>query len=192
MSSNGDAIVIFNYNPTYMNHLNKQIEVDHSALEQYIAEQDRKDQVRNKLDLLGLGLMILCGLIGLFYCFSNANSTFKKNSKEQTGLLEKGDYQYAIAGFSKAKMTPSSSAETSRAFVNIEGKYEAGIPLYFQLDDFNEKVSYEFHLGNGDHKEIHQNQLAYTYPTPGTYEVTLLVTYQGETEKAYSDIITIQ
>lgn len=175
-----------------MNHLNKQLEVDHSALEQYIAEQDRKDQVRNKLDLLGLGLMILCGLIGLFYCFSNANTIFKKNSKEQTGLLEKGDYQYAIAGFSKAKTTPNSDAQASRAFVNITGRYKAGHTLYFELDDFNAKATYEFDFGNGDRKKVYRDQLAYTYITPGTYEVSLLVSYQGETEKAYADILTIQ
>lgn len=180
-----------------MNHLNKQLEVNHATLEQYLAEQDRKDRVQQRLDRLGLSLMILCGLIGLFYCIANANTIFKKSKKDALGVqFPSQPYQYAIAGISHTNLQEKAAAsnkevEHMQSFVNISGTPRAGETLQFLLDAYDQEAEYKLLLGNGDTRQVQTNQMAYTYAQAGSYEVILEVSYQGETAVAFSKILTI-
>lgn len=176
-----------------MNHLNKQLEVNHATLEQYLAEQDRKERVQQRLDRLGLSLMILCGIIGLLYCLANADSFFKKSEKDAIGnQFPSQPYQYAIAGISQANKQEKAVATSAvRPFVHISGSTRAGQTLQFVLDDYYQGAEYKLRLGNGDVRQVQTNEMTYAYAQAGSYEVVLEVSYQGETAIAFSKILTI-
>ncbi len=179
-----------------MRHLNKQLEVNHHALEHYLEEQDRQEELRNKLDRFGLGLMIICGLLGLFYTTTEAGSLFqrKQGASSATVFARNGTNAAPIA---KAAMVGAvahsgTTANLAEKVVQIEGLKHSGQPLQFTIDSFHPAATYEFNFGNGHTALATQHQVQYAYDRAGTYEVQLKVTFEGESKIAYTDILTIQ
>lgn len=176
-----------------MNHFNKQLEVNQPTLEQYLDEQSRKEQIRNRLDKFGLAILIFCGIIGVSYCMVNDHLFFKNVGKEEIGQSINGsNYSVAIAGLSK-RQEESSAKDAPRAmdFVTVDGQFRAGESLTFTLDDYDDHAQYTFHFGNGETMAATSNQINYAYNLPGNYEVSLKVTYQGETQEAWSKQVTV-
>ncbi len=181
-----------------MNHLNKQLEVNHHALEHYLAEQSRKEQLRNKLDRLGLGLMFLCGLLGLFYTTTQSNSIFNRNQKINSNVnLTQQAYATAATSTFTGPESPAAAlalAEDSDAIkvVRIQGAHRVGERLDFYIDSFHPKAVYKFHFSDGNTKVAQRDQLSYSFQKPGNYQVQLQVTFEGETQIAFTENLTIR
>ena len=181
-----------------MSHFNKQLEVQHTSLENYLAEQTRRQRNKNRMDGFGLGLMIFCGFFGLFYCISHANSIMGKHKRTGQGsqIFQAGMANATIPGGQKNVIQPVglpvTKNENSQKFVSIQGIPKVGEKLYFTLDEYNPEVFYEFNFGNGDYQTIHSNQMSYSYDLPGSYDVVLKVKYQGETAVAFTKTLNIK
>ncbi|MEL6639461.1 MAG: PKD domain-containing protein [Bacteroidota bacterium] len=181
-----------------MRHLNKQLEVNHHTLEHYLEEQSRQEQLRNRFDRFGLGLMIVCGLLGLFYTTTEAGSLFQRKQGASSAVLL-AQQQGAPLGTTPISPLAAAGAVASAAsarpaveVVTIDGQTEAGQTLYFTIDSFHPEAAYDFQFGNGQQVRAEQREVAFAYERAGTYEVQLKVTFEGESQIAYSKFLTIR
>jgi TonB family protein len=78
---------------------------------------------------------------------------------------------------------PDTANRLAPFVIDIAGSREAGQPLTFTIEEYDEEVEYMLDFGNGYRRKVDQRSV-YRYPMPGSFEIKLLAT-KGESSSLY-------
>ncbi len=135
-------------------------------------------------------LLIIVGMLGAFYTFNfGFQSSLSKASNRITKNLSSPVLQANIQTVVLNENTSGKKAAQTQ--VQIVGEKEANQKIKFTIESFDNKARYNLNMGDGVILHPTNNSIVYKYPKPGNYQVQLEVSYNGKSERIFSEDIQI-
>ena len=134
-------------------------------------------------------LLIIVGISGALYTFNFGFQSSLSKANRITKNLSSPAFQVNTNSVVLHKNTPEK--RTAQTQVLIVGEKEANQKIEFTIESFDNKARYDLNMGNGVILHPTESSIVYKYPKPGNYQVELEVSYNGKSERIFTEDIEI-
>ncbi|HHH49781.1 MAG TPA: hypothetical protein ENK52_02250 [Saprospiraceae bacterium] len=178
-----------------MKQLNKQTNVNTYELEIFIKNLEQKEK-NYKLETQILFFCMLFVFYGLYtLIIQSTNTSFSSNSMEMSIVPPSSQFTNLRNANTQNLKQNDFTAPRKTNFIKtvfIKGQREVNKTLVFVIDSFDKNAKYYINFGDGTKRQVKSKKVAYSYDEAGTYKVSLQVTYQGKSEKIFSENLKIK
>lgn len=124
--------------------------------------------------------LIVLGVTGLYLMPKTAFQSSATTTNYRIGSYVQPTASIAISKPNTNNHTNDAVKQKTKV-VTVNGKGEAGQPVFFKVAHFNQSLEYRLRFENGKSVRIQQPEFEYTFSSAGQYGYALEVIYQGDT-----------
>ncbi len=132
-----------------------------------------------KIENLLLLILLSVGLCGFCYTYNSPNEPSQDIAWGQSGKIQ-------------SAMAVQNWESLDDIALEVEGIQEAGMPVEFFIQGYNDLADFVLDLGNGQKIKATGEKVSFTYPQRGDYQVSLLVSYEGTNQLLHQETLRIR
>lgn len=136
----------------------------------------QKESHNKVVENLFLLVIITIGVLGTLFFFRSSGPS------HEDALNDFDDKINISMQMPRESHSPTSVGAAPADYLKIEGILQAGFPITFEVESFNERAGYTLDFGNGKKQVIKSRKIKFTYHRPGSYTIRLIVSFNGESK----------
>lgn len=162
--------------------------VDEQLIGNYSNERQAPNFLKFSLADTIIVVFVACiGIFGSFYVFGSLDQEVKKSDNAALSV------QLSNIDFKSLPVTSDlTNGYESQNHIQVKGKYAAGQFLQFDIPEYNSQGSYSIDFGNGDVRILDDQEFVYSYMSPGTFVIRLIVDYKDQKAVIQEKMIEIK
>lgn len=162
--------------------------VDEQLIGKYSNERQSPSFLKFSLADTIIVVFVACiGIFGSFYVFGSLDKEIKKTDDSALSVqLSNIDFK-TLAVSSEATVRYD-----AQNHIQVKGKYVAGQFLQFYIPEYSAQGTYSIDFGNGDIRILDDQEFVYSYMSPGTFVIRLIVDYKDQKAVIQEKLIEIK